>query len=55
VLRREALTLYRDILRYSNLFVWKDSSGRVWRDVIRASARKVCVCARDVVGTLLGA
>jgi hypothetical protein len=55
---REALTLYRDILRYSNLFVWKDASGRVWRDVIRASARKVCVCAtqctRYVVGTLLG-
>ncbi len=41
VRRREALALYREILRYSNLLVWKDAQGRVWRDVIRASARKV--------------
>ncbi|KAG1670888.1 hypothetical protein FOA52_000390 [Chlamydomonas sp. UWO 241] len=38
--RREALALYREILRYSNLFVWKDAQGRVWRDVLRANARK---------------
>lgn len=25
--RREALHLYREILRYSNLFVWKDVNG----------------------------
>jgi hypothetical protein len=51
--RREALALYREVLRYSNLFVWRDERGRVWRDVIRASARQeyeaarreqVCVC-----------
>jgi hypothetical protein len=39
--RREALSLYREVLRYSNLFVWKDAQGRMWRDVIRASTRKV--------------
>lgn len=39
--RREALSLYREVLRYSNLFVWKDQQGRVWRDVIRQSTRKV--------------
>lgn len=38
--RREALRLYREILRYSNLFVWKDAQGRVWRDIIRNSTRK---------------
>jgi hypothetical protein len=38
--RREALSLYREVLRYSNLFVWRDEHGRVWRDVIRASARQ---------------
>lgn len=39
--RREALHLYREILRYSNLFVWRDDKGRMWRDVLRANARKV--------------
>jgi len=38
--RREALSLYREVLRYSNLFVWKDEYGRTWRDVIRTSARQ---------------
>lgn len=42
--RREALCLYREVLRYSNLYVWKDNQGRVWRDVIRSSTRKVCAC-----------
>ncbi len=40
--RREALHLYREILRYSNLFVWRDEKGRMWRDVLRGNARKVC-------------
>lgn len=38
--RREALSLYREVLRYSNLFVWRDEHGRLWRDVIRVSARQ---------------
>ncbi|GIL87430.1 hypothetical protein Vretifemale_15542, partial [Volvox reticuliferus] len=44
--RREALSLYREILRYSNLFVWRDDKGRLWRDVIRDSARKEFEAAR---------
>ena len=39
--RRESLSLYREILRYSNLFVWKDQQGRMFRDLIRESTRKV--------------
>ena len=38
--RREALHLYREILRYSNLFVWKDAHGKTWRDILREGARK---------------
>lgn len=44
--RREALALYREVLRYSNLFVWRDAHGRVWRDVIRRSARQEFEAAR---------
>jgi hypothetical protein len=44
--RREALSLYREVLRYSNLFVWKDEHGRLWRDVIRTSARQEFEAAR---------
>ena len=33
--RREALHLYREIMRYSNLFVWKDDKGVAWRDILR--------------------
>lgn len=44
--RREALALYREVLRYSNLFVWKDEHGRMWRDVIRSSARQEFEAAR---------
>eukprot|EP00877_Chromochloris_zofingiensis_P002936 jgi/Chrzof1/12643/Cz07g02040.t1 len=45
--RREALSLYREVLRYSNLFVWTDDKGRNWRDVIRDSARKEFEAARS--------
>ncbi|KAB1203611.1 hypothetical protein CJ030_MR8G000672 [Morella rubra] len=38
--RREALSLYRDILRATRFFMWADSRGVVWRDVLRANARK---------------
>lgn len=34
------------ILRASLLFVWKDNNGRVWREVIRESARKEFESAR---------
>jgi hypothetical protein len=44
--RREALALYREVLRASALFVWRDEHGRPWRDVIRASARAEFEAAR---------
>ncbi|KAK9909232.1 hypothetical protein WJX75_009227 [Coccomyxa subellipsoidea] len=44
--RREALALYRDIWRYSRLFVWSDDRGELWRDSIRDSARKEFELAR---------
>ncbi|KAJ0967034.1 hypothetical protein J5N97_023951 [Dioscorea zingiberensis] len=37
--RREALALYRDILRASRFFSWPDAHGVVWRDVLREKAR----------------
>ncbi|XP_050271233.1 uncharacterized protein LOC126714875 [Quercus robur] len=38
--RREALSLYRDILRASRFFTWTDSRGFLWRDILRMNARK---------------
>ncbi|KAG6598519.1 uncharacterized protein LOC111462339 [Cucurbita moschata] len=38
--RREALSLYRDILRATRFFMWPDSRGVLWRDVLRQNARK---------------
>ncbi|XP_076890557.1 uncharacterized protein LOC143541676 [Bidens hawaiensis] len=37
---REALGLYRDIIRATRYFMWPDSHGVLWRDVLRANARK---------------
>ncbi|KAI9109208.1 hypothetical protein K1719_019831 [Acacia pycnantha] len=38
--RREALSLYRDILRATRFFTWPDSNGILWRDILRHNARK---------------
>lgn len=38
--RREALSLYRDIVRATRFFMWPDSRGVLWRDVLRENARK---------------
>ncbi|XP_054817984.1 uncharacterized protein LOC129317663 [Prosopis cineraria] len=38
--RREALSLYRDILRATRFFVWPDPNGVLWRDILRHNARK---------------
>lgn len=38
--RREALSLYRDILRATRFFMWPDSRGVLWRDILRDNARK---------------
>ncbi|XP_052202603.1 uncharacterized protein LOC127808214 [Diospyros lotus] len=38
--RREVLSLYRDILRATRFFMWPDSRGVLWRDVLRENARR---------------
>ncbi|KAI3431986.1 uncharacterized protein J3R85_007644 [Psidium guajava] len=38
--RREALGLYRDILRATRFFPWPDQRGVPWRDVLRENARR---------------
>ena len=38
--RREALSLYRDIIRATRFFIWPDSRGVLWRDILRENARK---------------
>ncbi|WOL07330.1 hypothetical protein Cni_G16070 [Canna indica] len=38
--RREALSLYRDILRASRFFTWPDARGVPWREVLRENARR---------------
>ncbi|KAK7280783.1 hypothetical protein RJT34_25850 [Clitoria ternatea] len=37
--RREALSLYRDIIRATRFFTWPDSTGLLWRDILRDNAR----------------
>lgn len=37
--RREALSLYREILRVTRLFVWKDQQGRMWCVVVGATGQ----------------
>ncbi|TKY57599.1 Complex 1 LYR protein [Spatholobus suberectus] len=37
--QREALSLYRDIIRATRFFMWPDSRGILWRDVLRENAR----------------
>ncbi|KAJ4824733.1 hypothetical protein Tsubulata_050666 [Turnera subulata] len=56
--RREVLQLYRDIIRATRFFVWPDSRGVMWRDVLRENARKEFEEARfekdpEVVARLL--
>ncbi|KAJ1266345.1 hypothetical protein BS78_08G144000 [Paspalum vaginatum] len=45
--RREALSLYRDIIRATRLFVWLDPRGVPWGEVLRANARREFEEARE--------
>ncbi|KAJ1298902.1 hypothetical protein BS78_01G489300, partial [Paspalum vaginatum] len=38
--RREALSLYRDIIRATRLFSWPDECGVPWGEVLRANTRR---------------
>ncbi|CAN6443921.1 unnamed protein product [Victoria cruziana] len=38
--RREALGLYRDIIRASRFFLWPNDRGILWRDILRENARR---------------
>lgn len=38
--RREALGLYRDIIRASRFFLWPNDRGILWRDILRDNARR---------------
>jgi hypothetical protein len=38
--RKEALKLYRDILKATRLYPWKSESGHDWPLILRQSARK---------------
>ena len=44
--RREAIMLYRDILRAARFFTWKNERGETYRDVLTASARAEFESAR---------
>lgn len=46
IVRREALWLYRDILRTARQFTWTDKDGVLWKDKLVASARKEFEVAR---------
>ena len=56
--RREAIWLYRDVLRTARQFTWTDKDGVVWKDKLIASARKEFEVARhekdpEIIGRLL--
>ena len=38
--RSESLKLYRDIMRATKIFTWRNAGGEQWGDVLRANARK---------------
>lgn len=51
-LRREALALYREIIRTCNAFYWADKNGQPWSLVLRQSARKEFENNRNLVDAL---
>eukprot|EP00735_Rhodelphis_limneticus_P010552 TRINITY_DN3316_c0_g1::TRINITY_DN3316_c0_g1_i1::g.30936::m.30936 TRINITY_DN3316_c0_g1::TRINITY_DN3316_c0_g1_i1::g.30936 ORF type:complete len:118 (+),score=-0.97,Complex1_LYR/PF05347.10/6.6e-13,Complex1_LYR_1/PF13232.1/1.8e-10 TRINITY_DN3316_c0_g1_i1:99-452(+) len=45
---REAISLYRDVLRVCRAFTWKDPLGRPWGEVLAKSARDEFEAARTL-------
>ncbi|CAN4094030.1 unnamed protein product [Withania somnifera] len=58
--RREALSLYQDIIRATWFFMWANSLGNLWRDELREKVRKEFEEARFerdpevIIGLLIG-
>lgn len=38
--RTESIRLYRDILRATRMFTWRNQAGELWSDVLQKNARK---------------
>ena len=47
--RSEVLRLYRDVFVRTREFTWHDDRGRLWRDVLRDSARKEFLDGKHLV------
>jgi hypothetical protein len=43
----EAIRLYRDILRLSRHFTWRNERGELWRNLVASNARKEFEEARE--------
>ena len=37
---REALRLYREVIKFCAEFNWHNTDGRLWRDILRENSRK---------------
>ncbi|VEU40203.1 unnamed protein product [Pseudo-nitzschia multistriata] len=51
--RREALSLYREILRTARAFHWCDEEGRPWNERLRREARREFEAARHETDPLV--
>jgi hypothetical protein len=39
-LKKESIKLYRDILRATKAFTWKNEQGTMWKNILRENTRK---------------
>mmetsp|Transcript_18901 Transcript_18901/g.21661 ORF Transcript_18901/g.21661 Transcript_18901/m.21661 type:complete len:111 (+) Transcript_18901:171-503(+) len=51
--RREAISLYREILRTAKAFHWCDDSGKAWSDRLRTEARKEFESSKEETDPLI--